>query len=510
MKSIYFILFIGVFVLSSCYNKRSGHGHGHPHGASSGADQHDDHAHDEVKNSYTVFSEDFEMFGEADPFVKGKNSEVLAHFTQLSDFKPLDGASVTLKMVIGKTGIKQTLEKPLRKGIYKFKIRPEVDGPAYLLFEINKNGQLYKIKVDGIKVYADEHDAIHEAELANVEGANDIAFLKEQVWNTDFRVEKITKRDFNEIINTAGEIVPSNTNEIEIVAQTSGVISLNDNFVQGKRINSGEILVSVSGGMLEDSYNVKVLKLKADLDKAKKNFDRVEELNRDNIVSTREYEAAKNDYEKVQAVYDNLTKNYSERGKGIVSPAKGIITEILVKEGQYVESGQIIAKMQVGKTVMLRVNLPKKYANRLDEIQSANFVTDYDKEILSTEALGGVKMNTGVAAFYDSPYIPIYFKLPASKDLITYSYCKVYLKAKKADKLFFIPNSALIESENVYWVYVQLAGETYIKREVELGVTDGNYWTVTKGLNEGDYVVTRGAFSVKQASMSDAVPAHTH
>ncbi len=509
MKSIYFILFIGVFVLSSCYNKRTGHGHGHPHGASS-SDQHDDHAHDEVKNSYTVFSDDFEMFGEADPFVKGKNSEVLAHFTQLKDFKPLDGASVTLKMVIGKTGIKQTLKRPLRKGIYKFKIHPEVEGAAYLLFEINKGGKIYTVKVDGIKVYSDEHDAIHEAEMANKEGANDIAFLKEQVWNTDFKVERIVKRDFNEIINTAGEIVPSNTNEIEIVAQTSGVISLNDNFVQGKRINTGEILVSVNGGMLEDSYNVKVLKLKADLDKAKNNFDRVEELNRDNIVSTKEYEAAKNDYEKILAEYNNLTKNYSEKGKGIISPAKGIITEILVKEGQYVESGQIIAKMQIGKTVMLRVNLPKKYANRLDEIQSANFVTDYDKEILSTENLGGVKMNTGVAAFYDSPYIPIYFKLPASKNLITYSYCKVFLKAKKSDKVIFVPNSALIESENVYWVYVQLAGETYVKREVELGVTDGNFWTVTKGLSVGDLVVTRGAFSVKQASMSDAVPAHTH
>jgi multidrug efflux pump subunit AcrA (membrane-fusion protein) len=57
---------------------------------------------------------------------------------------------------------------------------------------------------------------------------------------------------------------------------------------------------------------------------------------------------------------------------------------------------------------------------------------------------------------------------------------------------------------------VQLGGETFEKRDLTLGIRDGDWVQVLSGVKEGERVVTKGAYAVKLASMSSAIPAHGH
>ena len=77
------------------------------------------HAH-EAKLQLTEYSNSMELFAEADPFAVGQNSSILAHFTWLDDFKPLKSGDVTITLIIGKKGVKQTISQPVVAGIYKF------------------------------------------------------------------------------------------------------------------------------------------------------------------------------------------------------------------------------------------------------------------------------------------------------------------------------------------------------------------------------------------------------
>jgi multidrug efflux pump subunit AcrA (membrane-fusion protein) len=43
-----------------------------------------------------------------------------------------------------------------------------------------------------------------------------------------------------------------------------------------------------------------------------------------------------------------------------------------------------------------------------------------------------------------------------------------------------------------------------------VGVDNGNEVQILSGLKEGDRVVTKGAYQVKLASASNAIPAHNH
>ena len=61
----------------------------------------------------------------------------------------------------------------------------------------------------------------------------------------------------------------------------------------------------------------------------------------------------------------------------------------------------------------------------------------------------------------------------------------------------------------IFYVYVQLDEEGYRKQEVKTGASNGKEMQIISGLQPGDRVVTKGAYQVKMASASGAIP-HGH
>ncbi|MHC4532956.1 MAG: efflux RND transporter periplasmic adaptor subunit [Planctomycetota bacterium] len=62
-----------------------------------------------------------------------------------------------------------------------------------------------------------------------------------------------------------------------------------------------------------------------------------------------------------------------------------------------------------------------------------------------------------------------------------------------------VPESAVVDDEGSPVVFIHLAGETFGKRRVELGQKDNGLVQVLLGLNEGEYVTTKGAYAVLEA-----------
>ncbi len=73
-----------------------------------------------------------------------------------------------------------------------------------------------------------------------------------------------------------------------------------------------------------------------------------------------------------------------------------------------------------------------------------------------------------------------------------------------------ISESAIVEEDGLPVAYVQITGEAFERRELRLGARDGERALVLDGLTEGERVVTGGAYRVRLASLSTAVPTHAH
>ena len=79
-----------------------------------------------------------------------------------------------------------------------------------------------------------------------------------------------------------------------------------------------------------------------------------------------------------------------------------------------------------------------------------------------------------------------------------------------AGKTQVIPESAIIDDAGRPIVFVQIGGETFVRRPIKLGVRNGGMAQVREGLQAGDRVVTKGAYLIRLSTMSSSVPAHGH
>ena len=95
-------------------------------------------------------------------------------------------------------------------------------------------------------------------------------------------------------------------------------------------------------------------------------------------------------------------------------------------------------------------------------------------------------------------------------DIIPGSFVEIYLLSYPMENVLSLPVSALTNEMGNFYVYRQLDEEGYQKQEVTLGANNGKEVQVLSGLTPGDRIVTRGAYQVKMASASAAIPGHTH
>jgi len=119
------------------------------------------------------------------------------------------------------------------------------------------------------------------------------------------------------------------------------VIFLDDDIVEGKSVNSGQVLFSVSGkGFADNNSSVRYMEAKNNYEKAKSDYERTKELAKDKIVSERELLNAKNQYENARIIYNNLNDNFDATGQKVTSSVNGYIKHMYVKNGEHVEPGQ--------------------------------------------------------------------------------------------------------------------------------------------------------------------------
>jgi len=476
----------------------------------------DEHGHEHEINSleplaYTIFTDKSELFVEFKPLVVGSNSNFAAHFTILGEnFLPLTEGKVTVSLIVGENGIRNSADSASSPGIFRLALSPKTAGVGKLLFDIETNDYTDQIVIENITVYPDEHTALDKQTVTA--DAGEITYLKEQAWKVEFANAPVVKQSFSDIIKTNGQILSAPGDEMIVTASASGIVLFSGNkTIIGSEVTNGMNLFTISGGNItESNIDVVYKEAKVNYDKAKADFDRASELVKDNIVSQKDFLQAKVNFENAQTAFYNISKNYSAKGQNVSSPMAGFVKNILVSEGQYVEAGTPLAIISQNKKLVLQANVSQRYFSKLPSITSANFKTISSETVFNTQELNGKIISFGKSASTASPFIPVTFEVDNIGNIIPGSIAEVYLKSAPFLNVLVIPVSALMEEQGKFYVYVQLGGESFQKREVKLGASDGINVQLLSGVSEGERVVIKGAYQIKLSTASGTLPAHGH
>jgi membrane fusion protein, heavy metal efflux system len=476
----------------------------------------DEHSHEHGAGGleplvYTVYSNKTELFVEFKPLVVDSKSSFAVHFTILGEqFLPLTKGKVTINLIIGDSGIRHSADSASSPGIYRLALIPKTAGKGKLVFDIETESYTDQIVIENITVYASEHSALYNQTETTI--SDEIVYLKEQAWKIEFANVPVVKTAFSEIIKTSGQILSAPGDEMVVTASASGIINFTGNkTIIGSEVSQNTPLFTISGGNLtENNLDANYKEAKANYDKTKADFERSKELVNDKIVSETAFLQVKNSFENAQTVFNIIAKNYSAYGQTIGSSMNGFVKNILVNEGQYVEVGTPLAVVSKNKKLILQVSVSQKYFSKLPTISSANFKPIGSEEVFDTKMLNGKIVSYGKSTSANSAFLPIIFEIDNIGNLISGSAAEVFLKSSPISNALVIPISALMEEQGNFYVYVQLGGESFQKREIKIGASDGENVQVFSGISEGERVVTKGVYQIKLSSASGELPTHSH
>ncbi len=365
------------------------------------------------------------------------------------------------------------------------------------------------------------HD--HEAE-ENEDHSGEIVMTDEQMEKAGVDIETVEPGDFTAVMKAAGQIVRRQGDEQTVSATISGIVYWrNASLSEGSQVGSGQPLADITARHLQDGDPI--AKAKAAFEAAKSEMERVKPLADENILSQREYEQARLNYQTAKAAYEGIAA--SKSGSAVVTTGMGgFIKSLIVKSGDYVNVGDPIAVVTQNRRQQLVVDVPECAYRNMNDIRSANFKATGNDNVYKLSELNGKLISYSRTLPEGSAYLPATFEFDNVGDIIAGSFVEVYLLLKQKQNVITVPNTSLTEEQGLYYVYVKKhnhnheaheghehKGEEGIfeKREVKIGQTDGVRTEILSGLKAGECIVTEGAYQVKLAASSSAIPeGHNH
>jgi multidrug efflux pump subunit AcrA (membrane-fusion protein) len=462
-----FLIFSSL-VLTGC----DGHDHGHQetdhnhasHSDNAHGDDHHGHSDsDEPSIAVTHFTEFTELFVEFPVLSVGSESPFAAHFTWLDSFKPVAEGEVSVILRGGDLPEEEfSVGGPSIPGIFRPVAIPAHAGQREVIVKLESAQQTSVHDLGSYSVYASKQ-AIPAATEEDEDGA--ISFLKEQQWQLDFATALASQRRLRESIPTVATIEAAADAEAEISAPHDGQMTQRGQRFPsiGTRVHKGQVLAVVGS-----------------------------QLGRE---------------------LQNLNKGVS--GTALRSPIDGIIAHVHATAGSYLEKGQPVFHIIDPKRLWLKCRIPESDALRLIDADGAWFLLpNMDGPFVITTR--GENANGRVVAFSQAidprtrtaPLI-LEFTNPEQRLRIGLLVEAHVFTGNAADGVA-VPVSAIVRDSGVPVVYVELGGESFERRVVQLGIRDGDYIEVRSGVTGGERVVSRGAYLVKLAASGPAETGHGH
>lgn len=351
---------------------------------------------------------------------------------------------------------------------------------------------------------ADHHD--EEAEEHGHDHHDEIIMSPADAARFGVIAEAASSAPFCEVVKVSGEVLPAASDRAVVSAPTAGIVRLSNGIEAGSNVKAGELIasisaVNISGGDTNASA-------KATLDAAKRELDRVTPLLKDGLITKKEYNDALQAYEEAKSAYSPKAAS----GKA-VSPIAGVVSELFVSDGSYVEAGQPVAGIARSQRLTLKALLPSKYVDMLPRIVSANIRPSHSTgDAISLSDRGCRILSSSASTADNTPgYVSVYFTFDNRGDIVPGTPAEVFLIGAGRSDAISVPLAAISEQQGEKFVYIKTEDHAYEKTPVTTGRNDGKRIEILEGVSEGDSVVAKGTTFVRLAETSTVVPeGHSH
>ena len=494
------------------------HDHPHPHDDAPAQAEPEPHA-------ITDWTDETELFVEFDPLVVGNPTKFAAHFTWLDGFRPAsEGQAVVVLRGGGAPEERFSAAVGAIAGIYGPTVTAAHAVPREVVLSLETEQGRWEHVLGTFEVFA-AAEAVPTADPE--EGEDDgISFLKEQQWKMTFSTAEVTSRTLHASVPAFATVEPRAGGQVEIAAPAAGrQIRAGEAWpVVGQRFDADALLArfvpKLEGTADLTSLNLAVSAARLDVEHAKTEYARLDGLLAEGAVSQRRVDEARHVQAEAKEVLSAAQRRLGQhrrvqraRGGGsapmdVRTPITGTVVDVHGVAGSLTDEGEHLFDVVDLSRLWLRVRVPEGDAPRLGSLAGAWFqVTPEDAVVeLGEDAV------VSRAAMVDARRrtVDVVFALPNPEEALRVGQrFRVHLQVGEGAEGLAVPHAAIVEDGGLPYVFVQRGGESFERRQVQLGVRDRAFVQVF-GVSEGERVVVDGAYAVKLASASTTPPAHGH
>ena len=292
--------------------------------------------------------------------------------------------------------------------------------------------------------------------------------------------EIIPEKTVADYLDLPGSVVPGKI--VQVPVEMGGkIISLPVR--EGERINEGDIVLKIDDAILK----AEVARARAQVEFDKRSLERTALLLEKGVTNPNSLDEIKSRYAVNSAALEMAETNLEKTV--VYSPYSGIINDLPVEKGEYVQEGATVAEIVEIDTVKVEIQVPEKEVEFLRKGSSMAIISGYTDDIIGYGKLTYISevADQGTRTVNAEITVDNRKKILRSGQIV-----RARLNRKSLDNAVMIPLAAVIPLEDGKVVYVADSEGIARRKEVELGLIKGTRVHITEGLAAGDKLIVKG------------------
>ena len=336
----------------------------------------------------------------------------------------------------------------------------------------------------------------------------EVGFVRSPSTLTEGGLVTTTKAERQKVavpIALTGEIRFDERRVGHVSTQVEGIIKT-VHVALGDQVKKGQPLLEIESVMVGEGQAT-YLEAQGMLTLARRNFERVSELRKENISSEKEFLQAKQELDAAEIRAAGARSKLSRLGTGgteggrlvLRAPLDGTVLVMHAVSGEVAKTSESLITVGDNTAVWVWADLYERDIGEVKKGQAAQKLASS----ISVKAYPGEEFPGTVdlvSPAMDESSRTVKVRVQVKNDdgrLLAGMFATVKLFLPGTDETLAVPKAAVLEDEGRSFVFVHHQGEYFVRRPVVRGRTWAGWVEIKKGLEPSQTVVVEGAFLMK-------------
>lgn len=269
-----------------------------------------------------------------------------------------------------------------------------------------------------------------------------------------------------------------------VSAETQGrILEIAD---RGASLDEGEIIARLDDRMIQAQYNSAQTAYELAVD----NYNRLESLHADTIISTQDFQSARAQRDQARAQLDQAEKQL--RDSNIEAPFSGRVEERMVQRGELISPGMPVVRLVNTRDVRILTGIPQRYSGEITEGTPVeiHLRSSSGESIQSTITYAGNVIDPDTRTFTAEIELRNQDRLLKPEMVVD-----LRVKLDTLEDAMIIPRTAVVRNEDGVSVFKAVENDGNKRAHlttVQTGRASGALIEIVSGIDPGDEVVFSG------------------